>query len=323
MDILFFVVAFLSSIVGAICGIGGGVVIKPVLDMLQMGAPATINFLSGCTVLSMSLYSVSKALRAGDSKVEMSTGTPLALGAAAGGVVIKPVLDMLQMGAPATINFLSGCTVLSMSLYSVSKALRAGDSKVEMSTGTPLALGAAAGGVVGKEMFSAVKAFFNGSPMVGGVQAIALGIITLGTLLYTINKSRIQTRTTSNKVVCLVIGLLLGIMSSFLGIGGGPINLVVLGYFFSMDTKTAAANSLYIILFSQAASLLATLLTASVPEFRIPALILMVAGGIGGGIVGRKLNKKMDNKAVDKLFIGLMVLIVGICVYNAVRAFIG
>ena len=260
MDILFFIVAFLSSIVGAICGIGGG-------------------------------------------------------------VVIKPVLDMLQMGAPATINFLSGCTVLSMSLYSVSKALRAGDSKVEMSTGTPLALGAAAGGVVGKEMFSAVKAFFGGSPMVGGVQAIALGIITLGTLLYTINKSRIKTRTTSSKLVCLIIGLLLGIMSSFLGIGGGPINLVVLGYFFSMDTKTAAANSLYIILFSQAASFVSTLITG-LPEFRIMALILMVAGGIGGGIVGRKLNKKMDNRAVDKLFIGLMVLIVGICVYNAVRAFI-
>lgn len=240
-----------------------------------------------------------------------------------GGVVIKPVLDMMQMGPPATINFLSGCTVLSMSLYSVSKALRAGDSKVEMSTGTPLALGAAAGGVVGKEMFSAVKAFFNGSPMVGGVQAVALGIITLGTLLYTINKSRIQIRSTSNKLACLVIGLLLGIMSSFLGIGGGPINLVVLGYFFGMDSKTAAANSLYIILFSQSASLLATVLTASVPEFRIGVLLLMVAGGIGGGIVGRKLNKKMDNKAVDKLFIGLMVLIVGICVYNAVRAFIG
>ena len=261
MDILFFVVSFLSSIVGAICGIGGG-------------------------------------------------------------VVIKPVLDMLQMGAPATINFLSGCTVLSMSLYSVGKALRAGDSKVEMSTGTPLALGAAVGGVIGKELFSAVKEYFGGSSMVGGVQAIALGIITLGTLLYTVNKSRIQTRTTSNKVVCLVIGLLLGIMSSFLGIGGGPINLVVLGYFFGMDTKTAAANSLYIILFSQMASLIATLISG-VPEFRIPALILMVAGGIGGGIVGRKLNKKMDNKAVDKLFIGLMVLIVGICVYNTVRAFMG
>ena len=261
MDILFFVVAFLSSIVGAICGIGGG-------------------------------------------------------------VVIKPVLDMLQMGAPATINFLSGCTVLSMSLYSVAKSLRSGDSKVEMSTGTPLAIGAAVGGVVGKELFSAVKDFFGGSPMVGGVQAVALGIITLLTLLYTLNKSRIATRRTSGKALCVVIGLALGIMSSFLGIGGGPINLVVLGYFFSMDTKTAAANSLYIILFSQAASLLTTVLTRSVPEFGILALILMVAGGIGGGIVGRKLNRKMDNKAVDKLFIGLMVLIVGICVYNALRAFL-
>ncbi len=261
MDILFFIVAFLSSIVGAICGIGGG-------------------------------------------------------------VVIKPVLDMLQMGSAATINFLSGCTVLSMSLYSVSKALKAGDSKVEMSTGTPLALGAAIGGVAGKQMFSAVRAMFGGGPLVGGVQAAALGFITLGTLLYTINKSRIATKRISSKVFCAVIGLALGIMSSFLGIGGGPVNLVVLGFCFSMDTKTAAANSLYIILFSQVASLLATFVTASVPAFSPLALALMVAGGIGGGIVGRALNKKMDNKAVDKLFIALMVVIVGICVYNSVRAFV-
>ena len=259
MDILFFAISFLSCIAGAICGIGGG-------------------------------------------------------------VVIKPVLDLMQMGAPATINFLSGCTVLSMSLYSVTKALRAGDSKVEMSTGTPLAIGAAVGGIVGKEMFSIVKNFFGGSPAVGGVQAVALGIITLGTLVYTLNKAKIATRTTTNKLICVVIGLMLGVMSSFLGIGGGPINLVVLGYFFSMDSKTAAANSLYIILFSQAASFISTLITG-VPEFRILALALMVAGGIGGGIVGRKLNKRMDNKAVDKLFIALMVLIVAICVYNAVRAF--
>ena len=37
----------------------------------------------------------------------------------------------------------------------------------------------------------------------------------------------------------------LGIISSFLGIGGGPINLVVLFFFFSMPTKIAAENSLY------------------------------------------------------------------------------
>ena len=100
MAILFFLVSFLSCIVGAICGIGGGVVIKPVLDMLRLGEPATINFLSGCTVLSMSLYSVSKALRAGDSEVKTSTGTPLALGAAVGGVIGKEMFSAVKACIP-------------------------------------------------------------------------------------------------------------------------------------------------------------------------------------------------------------------------------
>ena len=35
MEILLFVVAFGASVVGAICGIGGGVIIKPLLDALE------------------------------------------------------------------------------------------------------------------------------------------------------------------------------------------------------------------------------------------------------------------------------------------------
>ena len=259
MSLVYFLIAFLSSIVGAICGIGGGVVIKPVLDLFQLGAVSTINFLSGCTVLSMSLYSVGKAM----------------------------------------INR---------------------DSKVDMATGTPLAIGAALGGVAGKELFGLIKSMFANGEMVGGVQAIALGIITIGTLLYTVKKSQILTIQIKNRLFCTVVGLLLGIMSSFLGIGGGPINLVVLGYLFSMDSKTAAANSLYIILFSQLASFVSTLITG-LPAFDPLVLALMVAGGIGGGIVGRTLNKRMDNRAVDKLFICLMSLIIAICVFNTWKAF--
>lgn len=238
-----------------------------------------------------------------------------------GGVVIKPVLDLLQLGTVSTINFLSGCTVLSMSLYSVCKGMLRRESNVEFSTGTPLAIGAVLGGIAGKELFSAVKRVFANGEMVGGVQAIALGIITVGTLLYTIKKANIRTRHITSKALCVMIGLLLGIMSSFLGIGGGPINLVVLGYLFSMDSKTAAANSLYIILFSQLASLISTAFSGF-PEFEPVVLALMVAGGIGGGIVGRALNKKMDNQAVDKLFVCLMALIIAICVFNAGKAFI-
>ena len=39
-----FAVCFFSSIIGAICGIGGGVIIKPVLDALGAFPVSTINF---------------------------------------------------------------------------------------------------------------------------------------------------------------------------------------------------------------------------------------------------------------------------------------
>lgn len=88
-------------------------------------------------------------------------------------------------------------------------------------------------------------------------------------------------------------------MSAFLGIGGGPINLVVLAYFFSMDTKYAAANSLYIIMFSQFSSFASTILSGTVPEFTPLVLALMVFGGVTGGMVGSKVNKKISSKEVN------------------------
>ena len=54
--LIFFLVSLLASVVGAICGIGGGVIIKPVLDLLHLESVSTISFLSVCTVLSMSCY---------------------------------------------------------------------------------------------------------------------------------------------------------------------------------------------------------------------------------------------------------------------------
>lgn len=236
-----------------------------------------------------------------------------------GGVIIKPVLDLFHLESVSTISFLSGCTVLSMSCYSVGRAMLAGEKRVSLATGTPLAIGAAAGGLLGSRLFTAVKAMFANPNAVGSVQAVCLALVTAGTLLYTVNKARISTRRVESKLACVAIGLLLGCMSSFLGIGGGPINLVVLYFFFSMDTKDAAANSLYIILFSQLANLLSVLITASAPPFRPVVLAAMVLGGIGGGVIGRVLNKRMDNRAVDRLFIALMAVIIGISVFNAVR----
>jgi len=233
-----------------------------------------------------------------------------------GGVIIKPTLDAFGVLSVSAISFLSGCTVLAMTCYSVIKGKMSGESLVDMKTGTPLAIGAAIGGVVGKSMFQAVSSLFADKDMVGAVQAACLLVITLGTLIYTIKKDKIHTHHVINPLICVLIGLVLGILSSFLGIGGGPINLVVLFFFFSMDTKAAAQNSLYIILFSQITGLLNSLVTGTVPEFSIWLLVLMVIGGILGGMSGRVINKKIDELVVDKLFLFLMVVIIGINIYN-------
>ena len=51
--IIFFAVSILASVVGAICGVGGGVFMKPALDAVGVLPVNTITFLSTCTVISM------------------------------------------------------------------------------------------------------------------------------------------------------------------------------------------------------------------------------------------------------------------------------
>lgn len=255
MNIIFFVISFLASIIGAICGIGGGVIIKPVLDAFGSLGISTINFLSCCTVLSMTCYSV--------------------------------IMSKLKH-----------------------------ETLIDMSISTFLGLGAAVGGMIGKNLFQYIKDMYENVNMVGVIQSIILFVITLGTLIYIINKNHIHTYQTKNKISCVLIGLFLGAMSSFLGIGGGPINLVVLYFFFSMSTKVAAQNSLYIILISQLFSLAASIVTKTIPDFSYSLLVGMMISGILGGIVGRMINKKIATQIVDKLFIGLMGIIIVICLYN-------
>ena len=255
MEILFFVVCFLASIVGAICGIGGGVIIKPLLDALQF-------------------------------------------------------LDVSQ------ISFLSGCTVLSMSTYSVIKSKLSGKKEVDIAMVLPVGVGGAIGGIVGKWLFSFIKSLSDNPNKVGVVQAACLLIVTVFTLVYTVFKDRITTKKLRGLPVLILVGLLPAIKTSFLGIGGRPINLVVLFYLFSMTTKEAVITSLYIIFISQIASLATAIITNTVPEFPIKVLVVMVAGGILGGVVGRIVNKKIADKTVDKLFIGLMAVMIVINIYN-------
>lgn len=254
--IIIVTVCFISSVIGSICGIGGGVIIKPVLDATAVMSVNTISFLSGCTVLSMSIVSLLKNLT-------------------------------------------------SKRNFSFDKVFA-----------TILAMGAVAGGISGKYFYQRIIDNLDNKSQIGAVQAIILMIITIGTLVYTLIKTKIHTKHLTNRCIIFAIGIMLGMMSSFLGIGGGPINLVVLFYLFSMSTKEAAMYSIYIIMFSQISSLLTTVLGRKIPDFEIGTLVLMVCCGVVGGFAGSKINKKISNETVDRLFIGVMIIIICINCYN-------
>ncbi len=234
-----------------------------------------------------------------------------------GGVVIKPLLDATGMMSVSTVSFLSGLTVLAMSLISVYKNRRT--KELDVGRSIPLGLGAAIGGVLGKRLFEMLKAAAQADQLVGLIQAMVLGLMVLGTLAYVRSKARIRTKDVRSTSIAVVIGLLLGMCSSFLGIGGGPMNLAVLYYFFSMDTKQAAVNSILIILISQVTSLIVSFVTGSVPAFEVPALVAMVAAGAIGGLVSAKMHRKLSTETTDKLFSALLVVIFLICCYNAIK----
>ena len=59
-----FIIAFLACCIGAISGIGGGVILKPLLDAFTSYDAANISTLSAFTVFAMALAAGTAHLRA-------------------------------------------------------------------------------------------------------------------------------------------------------------------------------------------------------------------------------------------------------------------
>lgn len=259
MKIIHFFVALVSSLVGAISGIGGGVIIKPILDSIGVMSVSTISFLSGCTVLAMTITSLIR-----NKKNESGIN----------------------------INY-------SVTIY--------------------LALGSALGGAIGKALFDIMRDNIFSENIIGVIQSIILLIINVVIIFYMKNKSSIRTLKINNRDICILIGLSLGIISSFLGIGGGPLNIAVLYYFLSMSAKESTINSLFIIFFSQVTSLVTTLLTWDITKFDFIFLILMCIGGVIGAMAGSNIAKKMDDCKTEKFFMIVLFMLNFINIFNIIK----
>lgn len=258
--LIFFIVGSAISIVGAICGVGGGMVLKPTLDAFGFLDISSVNFLAGVSVFSLSAY------------------------------------NFLHDAFKRQLNF-------------------------DLKTTTFLAIGAIIGGVSGSYGFELAKEAAHNDQFVKALQMVCILFISIITLYYALNKKRFKVYKVNNLVICLFVGLFLGVLGSFLGIGGGPFNLMIISIIFSLPIKQAAQSNLFIILLSQSSSILQVIINHKVsPNLNILALLILAGSGVVGAIIGKKINKKIDSNVVNILFILFVIAIIVLCGFDLVSA---
>lgn len=243
------------------------------------------------------------------------------LGACAGlggGVIIKPVLDFIGAHDLNTISFLSTSAVFTMSVYSTIKQIR-NKVKFDFVMILLIAVGAMIGGNLGSQAFSLLLNSLN-TNLVKCMQATILAVLLIIVLInINVPHKNLQVK---NKILTFMIGLMLGTISSFLGIGGGPINVAVFVFFFSIDMKTATVYSIATILFSQASKLITIAATTGFGAFDLSLLFYTLPMAILGGMVGTKVNRAASEKTVTMIFNVAVFAIICLNIYNAVAAMI-
>lgn len=236
-----------------------------------------------------------------------------------GGVIIKPLLDMLGVHTVEVVGFISTCAVFAMSISSSVKHIK---DKTKMNPKIVLLVsaGSVIGGVIGNEIFDAAFEKFD-SNTVKGIQACIIGAFLVFVIIYV--NAKLKSFRLKNPAAILLTGLFLGLMSAFLGIGGGPINTAFLVLLFSFTVKESAVYSVAIIFFSQLSQLIAIFINNQFKPYLQYWQIILVAiiVSIIGGLIGSRLNQKLPNKIITKVFSITLAFVVLVNIYNAVQGF--
>lgn len=236
-----------------------------------------------------------------------------------GGVVIKPVLDVINFHPLVQVAFFSSCAVFSMSITSTAKHLK-NKTPINMKFVLLFALGSVLGGFTGNKLFSLALANSSSPDIVKGIQSsvlCALMILVIASVNLNVKKFSIK-----NPALISLTGLLLGMTAAFLGIGGGPINVAVLTILFSFTMRDAAVYSVAIIFFSQLANLITSFVNTHFDGFDVKYLLVIIPAAILGGLFGAKLNRKCNEKTIRTVFTVSVCAVATLSLYNAVTAFI-
>jgi uncharacterized membrane protein YfcA len=238
-----------------------------------------------------------------------------ALSGLGGGIIIKPILDVIGYHDLSTISFISTSAVFTMAFYAVIKHVHKG-TKIDWCLTIYIALGSLLGGYIGNYLFTICLTHFV-ERYIQILQTSSLLLLLVWTLIAIDKTIKVPLK---QKKYYLLVGLLLGSISSFLGIGGGPFNVTIFTCLFHIPLKRATVYSLVTIVFSQGSKLVTIALTSGFGIYDTSILYYCLPVALLGGVLGLQLHKKLTTIQIQKLFkatvMGIMLLNVIIIIKN-------
>jgi uncharacterized membrane protein YfcA len=216
-----------------------------------------------------------------------------------GGLVFAPLFILLgyplATAIPASL-FLNGIAALSAAITYFRKGM------VDLKTALPLLLsstlaaplGALLTSVIDRKVFAAIMA--------------AVILVAAMRMLFS-NKIEAQAIAISDPTRIIggsAIGLATGLMGGLLGIGGGVFIVPLLIYVLKMPTKTAAATSIFIVMFPSFSGFIAHV-SLTPPDWRFIGLAALFSFA-GGQLGSHLMSERLKGRAVRRIF-GVVLLL--------------
>ncbi|MBO0488160.1 sulfite exporter TauE/SafE family protein [Vagococcus fluvialis] len=222
-----------------------------------------------------------------------------------GGIVLKTFANIFSNDDVIVVGFYTTIIVFTMCIVSILKQKSKGfkfDTKVLIG----MSVGSIVGGYLGDYVLNLFVLKFD-ETYVKFIQSIILLITLAFLIIYTRIGPKINKVENPSLLATSLLGLFLGSISIFLGIGGGPLNVSLMVIIFGYGMKEAAIYSLSTVFFSQISKIISILIAGNFEKYNLKLVPFLIIVAIIGGYVGTSLNQKMSTKNIELLYVVLMI----------------
>jgi uncharacterized membrane protein YfcA len=219
-----------------------------------------------------------------------------------GGLIFSPLFVLLKYPISTAVSaslFLNGIAALSAAIVYFKKRM------VDVKTGLPL--------LVTSTLFAPLGALLTSTVNIKVFSAILALVVLLAACRMLFSKKKEAKGDQVSDIRRIIgggsIGAVIGVMAGLLGIGGGVFIVPLLIYILKMPTKTAAATSIFIVVFPSFSGFIAHVSLAETNwSFILFAAIFSCAGGQLGS---RIMVEKIKGRTVRQIF-GVALIIFSI-----------